>query len=137
MIPGSLSQPFRASASPLSAVLRIARGEALRRLDEPRVLEPLEELVAVDRVEPDLHGRVAGVVRAREVDVGVRIEDQLLLLAVDPHGEPAAVPLARLPREELPPDAPRRAALERLLDLREVADELADRLEIGHARVQA
>ena len=42
-------------------------------------------------LEPDLHAGPAVVVRAREVDVGIRVEDQLLLLAVDPDAEPSAV----------------------------------------------
>jgi hypothetical protein len=41
-------------------------------------------------------------VRAREVDAGVRLEDELLLLAVDADGEASAVALARLPGEPLP-----------------------------------
>src|SRR6185295_19133807 len=46
--------------------------ELLRRLDQPRVLEALGELLGVDQLEPDLDARVAVVVRRREVDLRVR-----------------------------------------------------------------
>jgi hypothetical protein len=71
-------------------------------------------------------------VRAREVDVGVRVEDELLLLPVDAHGEAAAVALACLPREELPADTPRRAAVRGLLHLREPGDDAPHGVPVGH-----
>jgi len=71
-------------------------------------------------------------VRAREVDAGVRLEDELLLLAVDADGEASAVALARLPGEPLPADAERDPTGARGLDLWERERELPHRLPVGH-----
>ena len=48
----------------------IASRRRLRRLDQPGVLDPLSQLVDVDRVEVHEHARVALVVRRLEVEVG-------------------------------------------------------------------
>ena len=107
-------------------------GEPLGRLDEPGVLETLAKLIRVDAVEPDLHAGPAVVVRAREVDVGVRVEDELLLVAVDADGEPAAVSLPRGPGEELAPDAKGGPVLARLLDFGERERKLVNRRPVNH-----
>jgi len=93
------------------------------------------ELSAVDPLEPDLHRRIAVVVRAREVDVRVRVEEELLLVAVDAYGEPAAVALACLSGEALAADAERDPAGARSLDLRKGEGELPNGVPIGHLRV--
>ena len=85
-------------------------GEPLRSLDQPGRPRAAPELRAPDRLEPDLNPRIPVVVRAREVHLRIRIEDQLLLVPIDPYGEPSAVTIAGHPREELAPDAIRRAA---------------------------
>jgi len=102
-------------------------------LDQPRVLEPFLQLLAGDVLEADLDSRVPGIVRAREVRVGVGVEEQLLLVAVDSDGEPAAVALARLPREALPVHAECDPASRRLLHPRERERDLPNRLPVGHA----
>ena len=70
--------------------------------------------------------------RAREVDVRVRLEDELLLVAIHADCEPAAVALACLPGESLPADAERDSTGGAGLGLGEGERELADRVPVGH-----
>jgi hypothetical protein len=71
-------------------------------------------------------------VRAREVDVRVRVEDQELLVAVDPHGEPAPVALARLPGERLAANGEDDPSRRRLLDLGKRRGDLPYRVPARH-----
>ena len=99
------------------------------------VLDSLRELLAADLLDTDVHRREAPVVRRVEVDPRLRLEDQLLLVRVDAHGEAPAVPLACLPREALPAHEVARPAAGALgeLRLRERERELVDESPIGHA----
>jgi hypothetical protein len=73
-------------------------------------------------------------VRAREVDVRVRVEEELLLVTVDADGEPTAVALTCLPREALAPDTEGNPARARGLDLRKGDAELPNRVPVGNGR---
>ncbi len=108
------------------------RREPLRRLDEPRFLEALAELLPVDRLEADLDSGPPVVVRAREVHVRIRVEDQRLLVPLDPDPETAAVSLACGPCEELPAHAERDPILARLLGLGKRERKLANRVPVDH-----
>ena len=64
-------------------VERVLRGEPLRRLEQPRVDQPLAHVVLVGVLEPDEQVRRRGLeVRREAVDLGVRVDDQRALLAV-------------------------------------------------------
>ena len=73
-------------------------GEALRRLDQPRVDQPLPHLVLVDVLQPDQQeGRRGFEVRRQSVGVGIRRDEQrpLLPVAARPHGTLVACARAR------------------------------------------
>ena len=110
----------------------VVRREPLRRLDEPRFLEALAELLPVDRLEADLDSGPPVVVRAREVHVRIRVEDQRLLVPLDPDPETAAVSLASGPREALAANLKRDAISARLLRLGKRERKLAHRVPVDH-----
>jgi hypothetical protein len=84
-----------------------------------------------------LDGGKARVVRAREVHVRVRLEDELLLVAIHADCEPAAVTLACFPGEAFPADGERDSTGGRGLDLREGERKFADRVPVGPRLVRA
>lgn len=69
---------------------------------------------------------------AREVHGGIRVEDQLLLVPIDSHGESSAIALAGFPGEELLADAKGSPSWCVLLDLGKGERELADGLPVDH-----
>src|SRR5688572_14265179 len=110
----------------------VRRCEPFRRLDEPRFLEALAELLPVDRLESDLDSGPSVVVRAREVHVRIRLQDQRLLVPLDPDSETATVSLASGPREALAANLKCDTIPARLLRLGERERELAHRFPIDH-----
>ena len=89
---------FVADATELARGPRRRRPRAASAPEEPaRPRARFAELLALDRLDADLHGREARVVRAREVDVAA-FDSRMssFSLAIDADGESAAVALARL-----------------------------------------
>ena len=109
-------------------------GQALRRLDEPRVDQPFAHLVLVDVLEPDQRGTPARPeVRRQAVGVRVRRDEQRPLLAVAARPHRAFV-ARREAGELLSADRERRLPpRSRLLDLGQLPCELGHPLPRDHA----
>src|SRR5262245_32221309 len=110
--------------------------EPLRRAEEPRVLDPLAELTALDPLHPDEQDRMSTVVRRLEVAVGRGLDEERKLAGVDADRERSfRCIVGAHPGEESALDLERGLSVgRRLLRSGERPGDVADDFPVGHER---